>query len=490
MPATVRTRFAPSPTGRFHIGGARTALYAWLFARHHGGVFALRIEDTDQSRCRPEYLTELLDSLRWLGLDWDEGPEVGGPYGPYIQSERLALYQEHAARLVDQGAAYKCYCPPERLAEMRAEQQRRGQPPGYDRRCRALTPAQRAAGAPSVIRFAVPLSGTTAYDDLVRGRIEFDNSTLDDFVILKSDGFPTYHLANVVDDHAMAMTHVLRAEEWISSTPRHLLMYEAFGFPPPQFAHLPLILGPDRAKLSKRHGATAVQDYREEGFLPEAVRNFIALLGWSPGDDREVLGLEEMIAAFGIEGIGRSPAVFDVEKLRWMNGVYLRALAPDRLVDLALPQLQRAGLLPGGITETTRAYVRAVMPLEQERLRTLSDLPGLTEFFFRDDFAYEPKGEQKWLARPEAAGGLSAIRESLAALTEWTEASVEGVVRVTAERLGVPAAQLIHPTRVAVTGRTAGPGLFATLAVLGRERVLSRLDRALRHIAARPSAQQ
>ncbi|HIE03586.1 MAG TPA: glutamate--tRNA ligase, partial [Candidatus Latescibacteria bacterium] len=323
----VRVRFAPSPTGRLHVGSAHTALFNWLFARHHGGAFVLRIEDTDRSRVVEGALEDILEGLRWLGLDWDEGP--------YFQSERVEIYRRHADVLLERGWAYRCFCSPERLERMRREQQARGEPPKYDRRCRDLPPdevkGRVEAGEPNVIRLKVPLEGETKFVDLIRGEIVFRNSELDDLILLKSDGFPTYHLASVVDDHLMGITHVLRAEEWISSTPKHVLLYEAFGWEPPNFAHLPLILGPDKSKLSKRHGATALLDYRDKGYLPEAMANFLALLGWSPGDGREKLSGEEMIEEFSLEGMGKRGSVFDETKLEWLNGLCIRELPPEQL---------------------------------------------------------------------------------------------------------------------------------------------------------------
>jgi len=478
----IRTRYAPSPTGLLHLGGARTALYAWLFARHTGGAFVLRIEDTDLARCTPEAKADILEALRWLGLNWDEGPEVGGPFGPYVQSERLPLYRAYAQQLVDRGAAYLCFCTPERLAEMRKEQEARKEPPGYDRTCRCLTEADRqarlAAGAHPVVRFAMPQEGVTEFTDAIRGPIAFENRTQDDFVMLKSDGFPTYHLANVVDDHLMGITHVIRAEEWISSTPKHLRLYQSFGWAPPRFAHLPLVLGKDRAKLSKRHGATSVTAYREMGYLPEAIVNFLALLGWSPGEDQELLTREEMIARFTLEGVGRSPAVFDPDKLDWMNGYYLRQSPLDRLVTLGLPYLQRAGLLPASPTPQQLAYAKRVIALEQERLKRLDELPGLVDFFFREP-RMDPEAAQKWLARDYVPGALAQLEENYGDVDPWTAPNLEEPLRALADDLDLKAADLIHPLRVAVTGRTKGPGLFETLEVLGKDRVLRRLHAAI-----------
>ncbi len=350
----VRTRYAPSPTGFPHIGNYRTALFEWLAARHTGGKFVLRVEDTDRKRLVPGSIEAIQEGLKWLGLEWDEGPDVGGPYGPYTQSERLDLYRENGEQLIQQGDAYRCYCTEERLAQMRADQEARHQPTGYDRRCRYLTPEQRAAneaeGLPSVVRFAAPIEGTTTYHDFLRGDITFDNSTIDDMILLKSDGYPTYNFANIIDDHLMDITHVIRGEEYISSAPRYAQVYRAFGWEEPTVIHVPLVLGPDRSKLAKRHGAVPLLDYRDKGYLPEAICNFLLLLGWSYDDKKEFFTREEMIEAFDDRRIGTSPAIFDVTRLDWFNGHYIRALAPERLTELALPFLLQG--LPEDVAAT------------------------------------------------------------------------------------------------------------------------------------------
>jgi glutamyl-tRNA synthetase len=475
---------APAPTGRLHVGTARTTLYNWLFARHHGGTFVLRIEDTDQSRSTQENVCQILEAIRWLGLDWDEGPEVDGPYGPYFQSQRVAHYREAVDRLLEQGDTYSCYCTPEELEERRREMQGQAIAPRYDRRCRELSRTERekreAEGRPKAIRFAVPDEGATGWDDLVRGRVEFQSSELDDFVIMKSDGFPSYNFACVVDDATMAMTHVLRGEDLISGTPRQLHLYRALGLEAPQFGHLPMILAPDRSKLSKRHGATSITEYHDKGYLPEAVVNFIALLGWSPGDDRELMSREEMIEAFSIEGIGKSGAVFDADKFAWMNGVYLRQMSAEEYVARARPFLEaHLGPLVESFSDD---YVASAVLLEQERAKTLAELPELTEFFFRDPKEYEDKGERKWFRQEGAAELLAAVRDALQGLDRFDEASIESAVRAVAERLDTKAGPVIHTTRLATTGRTKGPGLFELLAVLGKERVLPRLRRAEKHV--------
>jgi glutamyl-tRNA synthetase len=473
---------APAPTGRYHVGNARTALHNWLFARHHGGRFLIRLEDTDQERSSDAYTAEILEAMRWLGLDWDEGPEVGGDYGPYSQSQRLHLYREATRRLLEEGKAYPCFCTAEELERRRKEMERQGRPPRYDRRCRARSAAERerlsAEGRPHAIRFAVPDEGLIAWQDLVRGEIRFENALLDDFVLVKSDGFPSYLLAVVVDDAAMRISHVIRGEDLISATPRQIHIYQALGLSRPEFAHLPLILGPDRAKLSKRHGPVAVLDYREEGYLPEALVNFIALLGWSPGEDREILSREEMIAEFSLESVGKSGAIFDIEKLNWMNGVYLRRLSDEEYLALAKPFLARAGVTQ---EQFEQCHGRRALLLEKERARTLAELPALTEFFFRAPEVYDEKGERKWFRREGAADLLAEVRGTLEAVGEFDVSHVEAALRGLGEKLG-GGGPVIHSTRLAVTGRTAGPGLFEVLAVLGKERSLKRLAAAERYV--------
>ena len=482
----VRVRFAPSPTGYPHVGNIRTALFNWLFARHSGGRFIVRIEDTDVARRVEGALDAILGGLEWLGLDWDEGPGVGGIYGPYFQSQRLNLYSDAAEQLIRQGDAYRCYCSSERLREMREEQTRHRQPPGYDRRCRDLSEAERAhkeaEGIPSVVRFKTPLEGRTAFNDIIWGEVSFEHSNIDDWVLLKSDGYPTYHLANVVDDHLMEITHVLRAEEWLSSTPRHLLMYGALGFEPPRFAHLPMILGSDRAKLSKRHGSVSITDYREQGYLPEAMVNFLALLGWSLDDKTDILSRDELIASFSLERVSRTGAVFDRDKLNWMNGAYIRSLSTDDLTERALLFLEQE--LPSDIERPLPVeYVKSIMPLVQERARTLAEIPGLISFFFGDRLEYEPRLlVGKKMDRESSLRALEISRRKLEALDCFDIATLEGTMRPLAEDLGLKTGQLFGTLRVAVTGRTVAPPLFETMSVLGKERVLERIGDALERL--------
>ena len=483
MTKQVRVRFAPSPTGYPHVGNIRTALFNWLFARHSGGKFVVRIEDTDVARKVDDALEAILEGLKWLGLDWDEGPEVGGDYGPYFQSQRLSLYREAAERLIKQGDAYYCYCSSQRLKEMREEQSRRKQPPGYDRHCRNLSEAERAQkeseGITPVVRFKTPLEGSTRFNDLIWGEVVFDHSTIDDLVLLKSDGYPTYHLANVVDDHLMEISHVLRAEEWLSSTPRHLLMYQALGFEPPHFAHLPMILGNDRAKLSKRHGSVSITEYREKGYLPETMLNFLSLLGWSLDDKTEIFSRAELIASFSLERISRTGAIFNQDKLNWMNGAYIRSLSLDDFTRRALPFLESN--LPDAVRRPLSIdYVRQVMPLVQERARTLAEVPELTDFFFADELDYEPGLLiVKKMGRESSIQALLAVRNRLEHQQTFDATSLETVVRPLADEMGLKTGQLFGTLRVAITGRMVAPPLFETLAVLGKKRSMERISAAL-----------
>jgi glutamyl-tRNA synthetase len=486
-------RYAPSPTGFPHVGNIHTALFNWLFARHTGGTFILRIEDTDQDRVVPGSLAAIYESLRWLGLDWDEGPEVGGPFSPYFQSERLPIYRTYAEQLVSTGHAYPCFCTPERLAELRAAQEARKEPPRYDQHCRYLSKdeVQRliAAGESHVIRLAVPISSETSFDDLLRGTITFQNALIDDQVLLKSDGWPTYHLANVVDDHLQEVTHVLRGDEWISSTPKHVLLYRFLGWEMPLFGHFPILLTTNRAKLSKRRGAPDILDLRGNGYLPEAVLNFFSLLGWAPESKEEILSRAELVAQFTLERVGATPAIYNAEKLDWMNGYYIRLLAPEDLAQRLLPFYERAGLVPSG-SASARDYdlIRRLVPLIQERIKTLREVTELTDFFFTDDVVYEPalliaKG---WTLE-QTLESLHWARERLANLlgagTPFDAEPLEVSFRALADERQVKTGQFFGILRVALTGRTIAPPLFQTMAVLGAERTLERLNRAINLIA-------
>ena len=483
MEGEVRVRYAPSPTGEPHVGNLRTALFNWLFARRYAGRFIVRVEDTDRERYVEGALEAILDSLRWLGLDWDEGPEVEGPYGPYFQSERLDIYQGAAQELIDRGQAYYCYCSKERLDEVRREQQREQTTSGYDRHCREMSPKERrvysAQAKVPVVRLKMPLSGITGVEDLIRGEVTWQNELLDDFVLLKSDGYPTYHLGNVVDDHLMKISHVLRAEEWLPSTPRHLQLYQALGYDPPTFAHLPMILGPDRAKLSKRHSASSILEYRDEGFLPEAMVNFMVLLGWSLDNKTDVMPHDVIIDHFSLERIGKAGAVFDREKLLWMNGVYIRQLDQDELVERMLPFLERNSVDVKGSID--REYLRRIVPLVRERLKTLGEAAQMTDYFFREEIAHDPQSLiQKGM---DAATTVEALRRALLALSNlkgFCAESLEQVLRSAADELGLSGRQFFGALRVATTGKTAAPPLFETMEVLGKRRSLERIEGAVR----------
>ena len=483
MSDPVRLRFAPSPTGSLHVGVAHTALFNWLYARHCGGTFVLRIEDTDVSRKVEGATGTFFEGLRWLGVDWDEGPDVGGPFGPYVQSQRLSIYRQYANQLAETGHAYLCYCSPERLEEVRKARQARGEQPGYDRHCRNLTKDQIAAyeaqGIPPVTRLKAPLEGETPFHDLLRGDVTFRNEILDDLVLLKSDGYPTYHLANVVDDRLMEISHVMRAEEWISSTPRHILLYEAFGWTPPLYVHLPLLLGPDKAKLSKRHGATSVEEYRNRGYLPDAMVNFLGLIGWSPGDDREKLSVREMVELFTIEGITKRAAVFDEKKLDWLNGQYVGEHTPEELLPSVLDVLEGEGLFERTQLETKREWLFSFIRLMQPRIRRIPEIVN-GRYFFEDPEEYDERAQGKhWKDSAQAVQRLEWVKERIQALDRFDEGAIEAMVRSLAEERGLSAAKLIHPVRLAVSGTSAGPGLFELMTLLGRETVVRRLDRAV-----------
>jgi glutamyl-tRNA synthetase len=489
MDTPSRVRYAPSPTGFPHVGNIRTALFNWLWARHTGGKFIVRIEDTDVARTVSGAIEAILDSLRWLGLDWDEGPEVGGDHAPYFQSQRLSIYQEVAERLVKEGHAYKCYCSPERLEAMRAEQQEQKINFGYDRRCRPLSQEecqkQESAGIKPVIRFKTPLDGQTKFQDLLRGEVAFENSTLDDFVLLKSDGYPTYHLANIVDDHLMEISHVLRAEEWLSSTPKHILLYDALGYEPPVFAHMPMILGPDRSKLSKRHGATALTEYREQGYLPETMLNFLALLGWSLDEKSELFTRQELVEKYSLERVSRTAAIFNKEKLDWMNGVYIRGLSIDDLTGRVSPFLEKY-LPPEVKRPLDMSYVRQIVPLIRERIITLKDAATYADFFFVDKLEYDlAMLIGKKMTAETVFTALKAAEEKLSSVPSFSRDVMEDALRHLADDLGIKAGQLFNPLRVATTAREAAPPLFETMEVLGQERCLKRIQAALEKLSGK-----
>ncbi len=484
-----RVRFAPSPTGYLHVGGARTALFNWLYARRHGGVFVLRIEDTDVERSSQDMVTGILDGLRWLGLTWDEGPEVGGAHAPYFQSERLDRYRAAADRLLSDGHAYRCFCTPERLRDERERAEARGEAWQYDRACLQLS-ADRvreldAAGTPRAVRFKVPPSGA-AFDDAVHGRISFDGASIEDFVVLRSDQYPTYHLSVVVDDIDMGITEVIRGDDHISNTPKHVLLFEALGAAVPRFAHVPLILGADKKRLSKRHGATSVMEYQRQGYLAPAVVNFLALLGWSPGDDRELMTAQELIDSFTLEGISGGNAVFNTEKLDWMNGQYIVRMPIADLAAATRPFFDDSGLGSHPLIMESRAFHR-LLELLRPRAKRLTEFVEQARPLLTEVVAYEQEAVDKHLSSPDLAGHIAALVAALDSATPFDEAQVEAAVRGTASARGLKAGALIHATRVAVTGRTQSPGLFEVLAWLGRDRVQARLTQLLEFLAARVS---
>ena len=477
-----RVRFAPSPTGYLHVGGARTALFNWLFARRHRGVFVLRIEDTDVERSSSDMVEGILDGLRWLGLDWDEGPKVDGPYGPYFQSERREHYRSTAERLVAQGSAYYCYCTAE---ELRAKREAAEQTSGgwkYDRTCCRLTAdavAERErTRLPRAIRVKVP-DGPIRFDDLVHGAIEMDGANIEDFVILRSDGHPTYQLSVVVDDAEMKISHVVRGDDHISNTPKQILLYRAIGADAPQFAHVPLILGPDKKRLSKRHGATSVMEYSRQGFLPEAMVNFLALLGWSPGSAGvELYTRDELVRSFALEGISGGDAVFNPDKLEWFNQQHIARLPPDELGVRVKPSLEAAGLWRDDYFTNRHAWFFAVLELLKPRAKRLGDFVSQGRYFFTDEVEYDQSAVDKHLGE-DMAGHLHALDAAFAQLPTFEMTAIEEALRSTADARSVKAATLIHAVRVAVTGKTVSPGLFEVLALLGRDTVHRRLVAAV-----------
>lgn len=469
----VRVRYAPSPTGPLHIGGARSALFNWLFARHHGGAMILRIEDTDLERSSRESETMILESLRWLGIDWDEGVDVGGENGPYRQQQRLHIYEPYVRELLNSGQAYECFCTAEELEEERQELMQQGKMPRYLGKCRSLTGEEkerlRSAGRKPVIRFLVPAGKKLIVDDLVRGRVEFDSDDIGDFIIIKSDGLPTYNFAVVVDDALMGITHVIRGEEHLSNTPRQLLIYEALNFPLPQFAHVSLILGEDRSKMSKRHGATSVLEYRKQGYLPEAMVNFLALLGWSPEGEREIFSPEELIRLFSLERVSKSPAVFDLGKLNWLNAHYIKQLPPARLTELCLPYLLEAGLLKPEALGEKMSWLEQAVAAVQEKMEYVSQAPDLLAVFLEEKTEIESgdKTAQKILELETTPGVIAAFTEKAGKMTEWDSETVRRLLGEIGKELGVKGKALFMAVRVAVSGRSYGPDLNTLLVLLG-----------------------
>ncbi len=484
----VRVRYAPSPTGLQHIGGVRTALFNYFFARANGGKFILRVEDTDRERYSDESLQDLFDTLEWLGITWDEGPVVGGPYGPYIQSERFDIYKKYAEQLVADGKAYYCYCTPERLEKLREEQQAsKSEQQGYDRHCRDLTADQRAElesqGIRPVIRLKVPMEGKTTFHDVLMGDITRRNRDVSpDPVLLKSDGFPTYHLANVIDDHLMHITHIMRAQEWIPSGPLHVLLYEAFGWEPPVYCHLPMVMGKDGQKLSKRHGSTSVRDFRAKGYLPEALMNYVSLVGWSYDGQTEFFSKEELEKVFSLEKINKAPGVFDYKKLDWFNGQYIRRKSDAELAQLLVPYLEEAGLVQTPPTAEQQDVVDRMVPVVKERLKVLSDVVELSRFLFEDIPA--PAVENLLPKNQDVTTTLRALEQGYAVLRSGLESGeqderIEQDMAALAEKLDIKVNGVFMPVRVALTGSTVSPPLFDSIRLVGLEKTFSRIERAI-----------
>lgn len=481
----VRVRFAPSPTGYLHIGGARTALFNWLFARKMGGKLILRIEDTDTERLKEDSVSQILTSLKWLGLNWDEGPEAGGECGPYYQSERRELYSKYAQQLLDEGKAYYCFCTPADLEAEREKQRAAKQPFRYARTCRDLDPevakARAAAGEPYSVRIKIPTEGSITVHDLIHGDVTFNMDQFDDFVIVKSNGMPTYNFAVVVDDHLMGMTHVLRAEEHLSNTPKQLLIYEALGFEPPKFGHMPMILAPDRSKLSKRHGATSVEEFRAQGYLPEAIINYLTLLGWGPGDEREIFTLEETVKLFELEQMSKKAAVYDTKKLTWMNGQYLSELPLEKILPEAETFFIKDGLVTKEWLAENKEYFAKLVDTVRVRVKTLQEVADASAYFFKDIEAYDEKGVAKHF-KPEAAELLEKCIAALEADEVFDLTSTEAIYNKIAADNGLALGKVIHPTRLALTGRTVSPGMFDVMVLLGKEKTLARMRKAVEYI--------
>lgn len=465
----IRVRFAPSPTGALHIGGIRTALFNWLFARHHGGKFILRIEDTDQTRSTDESIQIILDGMIWLGLDWDEGP--------FRQTERMAIYREHVDRLLKQGKAYYCYCTPDELEARRKEALASGRPPKYDRKCRTLK--MPVAGRMPAVRFLSSDEGQTIVRDLIRGAVTFENQQLDDLIIQRSDGLPTYNFAVVVDDVTMNITHVIRGDDHLNNTPRQIQLYQALGYEPPEFAHLPMILGPDKTKLSKRHGATAVTEYKDLGYLPEALVNYLARLGWSSGD-QEIFSRQELIEKFSLENVGKAAAVFNAEKLLWLNHHYIQQADPARLARLVTDLLKKDGTVAAG-KEPGIEWFKKLVKILTERSHTLVEMKTAAIPFIVDEITMDEKAKAKHLT-PDVAPLLSELAKRLKTVDPFTHSEIETIFNALITEKGLKLGKLAQPVRVALTGGTVSPGIFEVLEVMGMEKTIKRIEGAIRKI--------
>ena len=485
----VRVRFAPSPTGYLHIGGARTALFNWLFARHHRGTYVLRIDDTDEKRSTEESMRQIYDSFRWLGLDWDEGEDVGGPYGPYIQSERGEIYRKYVQKLLDSGNAYHCYCTPEELEAMRKQAQAEKRPLSYNRKCLNLTDEGRkqleAEGRKPVVRIKIP-DQSIVVQDLILGESKFGPSALEDEVIVRSNGSPRYNLTSIVDDHEMNITHVIRSVEHLSNTPKQIVIAQALGFDLPQFAHAPLVCDSQGKKLSKRHHGDmiAVSQYREDGYLPEALLNFLVKLGWSYDDTQEIFSIDELIEKFDLDRVGKSNTIFNLKKLQWLNNHYVMERDLSARTDAVIPFLQRDGFLEAELSSERRAWLEQIVEAVGDRLNTLADITEQTSYFFTDDFSYDPQAVKKWWKGDDLIETLKGVRDVLSTVEPFGLEEVESAVWAYTEAHEIKRVQVMQPLRVALTGKSFGPGLFEIIVLLGAEQVLERINRAVDHIKA------
>jgi len=514
MERRIRVRFAPSPTGYLHVGGARTALFNWLYARKVGGVFVLRIEDTDAARSTEESYRAIIDSMRWLGLDWDEGPDKEGPFGPYVQSARQVLYHNEANRLIEAGRAYRCFCTPDELDLMRKEAAEAGQPLRYDGRCRNLpddeVSARLARNAPHVVRFRLDAEGVTKLFDVIRGEIAFNNAELDDFVLIKSDGKPTYNFAASVDDAKMQISHIIRGDDHISNTPRQILLYKALDYPLPKFAHLPMILGGDRQRLSKRHGAASVQEFRRIGYLPDGLVNYLALLGWSADGESEYFTREQLIKKFSLKRVSKNPAAFDIDKLNYIDGEHFKHLETIERVALVFDKLVEDGVIPAdfevqewssveikngnglaGIGQSRQSRYASELPrlaiilkVMGNRVKNLIDASEKLAYFYKDDYPTQAEAYEKYLSAPDVAPRLRRLAVALAAVDTWDRTEIENAVRALADAIGVSAGDLIHPCRVALTGDSVSPDIFSVIHLLGKAKSVERLERAAADVGA------
>jgi glutamyl-tRNA synthetase len=481
----VRVRFAPSPTGYLHIGGARTALFNWLFAKKLGGKLILRIEDTDTKRLKEDSVSQILTSLKWLGLSWDEGPEKGGEFGPYFQSERLPFYKKMAEKLLLEGRAYYCFCTEEELLKTREKQKSKKEAFRYERTCRNLTKEEVAKniaeGKPYSIRIKIPSEGEIIVKDLIHGEVRFDLGLLDDFVIVKSNGMPTYNFAVVVDDYMMKINYVLRAEEHLSNTPKQILIYKALGFKVPNFGHMPMILAPDRSKLSKRHGATSVEEFKEQGYLPQAIINYLTLLGWAPEGEKEIFAPLDTVKEFDLEKMSKKAAVYDTKKLTWMNGQYLASLPIEKILPEVIPFFINKGLLTREWINENNEYFIKLLNIVRVRVKTLVELTDACTYFFKDVDGYDEKGVKKYF-KEDTIGLLETCKKGIENLEVFNLVTTEELYKKIAADTGISFGKVIHPTRLSLTGRTVSPGMFDVMVLLGRDVCIKRIEKAIEYI--------